>query len=427
VAFRLRPPTDPVNITLDGEPLVAQRGEPLVAALVAADDLVLARSPKFHRPRGPSCLRAACDGCLARVDETPNIMTCMLAAKDGMSIVSQNRLGSRDNDLLRMTDWFFPEGLNHHELFAGVPGIQSIMQSFARRVAGLGRLPAEGAAPRKSGRREVDVVVVGGGPSGLAVASHAAAAGHVVEVIDDELELGGSLLALSPDEVASFAAIRAEIAQAVHLGRVRLRSSTVAGGIYGKDLLVSAPEGAEILEPRALILASGAHDGVLAFEGNDLPGVMSARAAAMLLTRGVAVGEKVVVVIPAGGGPFGASYERAVAADPIAKERVKVEVIYGEPIAVKGSSRVKGVRVKTPSEGEIDLDADAVLVDAPRSPAYELAAQAGAKVAHEPRGFVVQTDNGKIADRIFAAGEVAGVPFDVTAFEDDAKKIVSQL
>ena len=133
-----------MNVTLDGEPLVAQRGEPLVAALVAADDLVLARSPKFHRPRGPSCLRAACDGCLARVDDTPNIMTCMLAARDGMSVVSQNRLGSRDADLLRMTDWFFPEGLNHHELFAGVPGVQSIMQSFARRVAGLGRLPAEG-------------------------------------------------------------------------------------------------------------------------------------------------------------------------------------------------------------------------------------------------------------------------------------------
>jgi sarcosine oxidase subunit alpha len=427
LSFRLRPPADPVTITLDGDAIVAQRGEPLAAALVAADDLVLARSPKFHRPRGPSCMRAACDGCLARVDEAPNVMTCMVAAADGTAVVSQNRLGSRDADLLRMTDWFFPDGMNHHELFAGVPGVQSIMQSFARRVAGLGRLPAEGARPRKSGRRAADVVVVGAGPSGLAVASHAAAAGHAVEVIDDQLEPGGGLVALAPDDVASFAAIRAEIAQAIHDGRVRLRSSTVAGGIYGRDLLVVGPEGAEVLEPRALVLASGAHDGVLAFEGNDVPGVMSARAAGLLLARGVAVGARVVVVVPEGGGPFGASYARAVDADADAKAKVSVDIVYGEPIAVKGSTRVKGVRVRTASGEEKDLVADAVLVDAPRSPAYELAEQAGASLVHEPRGFVVRTDGGRIRDGVFAAGEVAGIPFDVRAFEEDAARIAAAL
>lgn len=428
MAFRLRPPADPVTITLDGDAIVAQRGEPLAAALVAADDLVLARSPKFHRPRGPSCMRAACDGCLARVDETPNVMTCLVPADEGTAVVSQNRLGSRDADLLRMTDWFFPEGMNHHELFAGVPGVQTIMQSFARRVAGLGRLPTAAERPRKSGRRTVDVVVVGGGPSGLAVASHAAARGHTVELIDDQLEPGGGLLALAPEDVASFAAIRAEIAQAIHDGRVRVRSSTVAGGIYGRDLLVAGPDGAEILEPRAIVLASGAHDGVLAFEGNDVPGVMSARAAGMLLARGVAVGKRVVVIVPEGGGPFGASYARAVAADPDAKTKVAVEVVYGEPLAVDGSSRVKAVRVRT-AKGEHDLDADAVLVDAPRSPAYELAEQAGATLVHEPRGFVVRTEGGtgRVRDGVFAAGEVAGVPFDVRALEEDASRIAAAL
>jgi sarcosine oxidase, subunit alpha len=415
-----------VNITLDGDPIVAARGEPLAAALVAGGGLGLARSPKFHRPRGPSCFRAACDGCLARVDETPNMMTCQLGARDGTEVVSQNRLGPRDADFLRMTDWFFPDGMNHHELFAGVPGIQTIMQGFARRVAGLGRLPTEAEPAHRSTRRAADVVVVGGGPSGLAVAAHAAAAGRSVEVIDDQLEIGGSLLALSEDEAKSFAAIRAELGLAVHDGRVRLRSSTVAGGIYGRDLLVSAPEGAEIVEPRALVLASGAHDGVLAFEGNDLPGVMSARAAALFLRHGVAVGERVVVVVPPGGGPFGASYARAIENDPEAKKRVNVEIVYGEPISVDGTSAVKGVRVST-DVGEREIECDALLVDAPRAPAYELAAQAGAKLVHEPRGFVVRAMSGRIADGVFAAGELTGVPFDVTAFEDDAKKIAERL
>lgn len=415
-----------MNITLDGDPIVASRGEPLAAALVADGALGFARSPKFHRPRGPSCFRAACDGCLARVDETPNMMTCQVGAKEGTAVVSQNRLGPREVDLLRMTDWFFPDGMNHHELFAGVPGIQTIMQGFARRVAGLGRLPTEAERARPSARRIADVVVVGGGPSGLAIAAHAAANGRSVEVIDDQLEIGGSLLALSEEEAKSFAAIRAELGLAVHDGRVRLRASTVAGGIYGNDLLVSAPEGAEILEPRALVLASGAHDGVLAFEGNDLPGVMSARAAALFLRHGVAVGERVVIVIPPGGGPFGASYARAIEADPDAKRRVKIEIVYGEPIEVDGTSAVKGVKIAT-DVGERELECDALLVDAPRAPAYELAAQAGAELVHEPRGFVVRAQNGRIRSGVYATGELTGVAFDVTAFEEDAKKIVARL
>src|SRR5215471_9027581 len=190
---RIKPIAEAVRIQLDGEEIRAERGEPLVCALVAAGKLALARSPKFHRPRGPSCLRAACDGCLARVDERPNIMTCMVAVHDGMQVHTQNTLGSRSVDLLRVTDWFFPDGLNHHELFAGVPGVQPLMQGFARRVAGLGRLPLETAPPRPAVRRTADVVVVGSGPSGMAVAARAAAKGRRVEVLEDHMTVGGGL------------------------------------------------------------------------------------------------------------------------------------------------------------------------------------------------------------------------------------------
>ncbi len=145
---RLRPPSDPVTILLDGRRLIAGRGEPAAVALIAEGNVALARSPKFHRPRGPSCLRAACDGCLARVNGVPNVMTCRVPATEGMLIETQNVVGSRDVDLFRMADWFFPEGMNHHELFAGVPGVERVMQALARRVAGLGRLPAEAGDPR---------------------------------------------------------------------------------------------------------------------------------------------------------------------------------------------------------------------------------------------------------------------------------------
>ncbi|MEO7111134.1 MAG: (2Fe-2S)-binding protein, partial [Polyangiaceae bacterium] len=154
-------------MTFDGAEVRAEKGEPAAVALISAGHLRIARSPKFHRPRGVSCMRAACDGCLARVDGVPNVMTCRTPAKDGMEIVTQNTLGTHDIDLLRLTDWFFPRGLNHHELFAGVVGVETLMQGFARRVAGLGKLPAHIEEPKKSERRSVDVLVIGSGPAGM--------------------------------------------------------------------------------------------------------------------------------------------------------------------------------------------------------------------------------------------------------------------
>ena len=58
---RIAPPAHPVTMQFDGQAVVAERGEPAAVALVAAGHLALARSAKFHRPRGHSFLRAACD------------------------------------------------------------------------------------------------------------------------------------------------------------------------------------------------------------------------------------------------------------------------------------------------------------------------------------------------------------------------------
>jgi sarcosine oxidase, subunit alpha len=409
---RVRPLKERVNVTLDGETIEADLGEPVVAALVAAGKIFVARSPKFHRPRGPACLRGACDGCLARIDDAPNTMTCMVPAREGMEIVSQNRLGPRGADLLRMTDWFFPEGMNHHELFAGVPGVQAIMQGFARRVAGLGRLPADAEPPRRAQRRKQDVLVVGGGPAGMAVAAALTARGRNVEVLDDPIHPGGGLRALHGRHASAFDAIR------IH---VPIRSRTTAGAIYGRDVLVVGERGAEVIEPRALVLACGAHDGVLAFEGNDLPAVMSARAAGWLFAHGVVLGSRIVIVVPEGGGPFGASLAAVLGA------HTRVELIEGEPIAARGSTRVKGVRIRGKG-GEQSLEADCLIVDAPRAPAYELCEQVGARLAHEPRGFVVVPDaHGRIADGVWATGEVIGLPFAVEPLIAHAERVAASI
>jgi sarcosine oxidase subunit alpha len=408
---RTRTPSDPVTLWLDGEAIVAQRGEPAAVALIADGRLALARSPKFHRPRGPACLAGACDGCLARVDDVPNVMTCRVPAAEGLRIETQIVVGSRETDLLRAADWFFPDGMNHHELLTSVPGMQRVVQGVARQVAGVGRLPApDPQAARSARRREADVLVVGAGAAGMAAALALARRARHVEVVDDDLAPGGSAGVLARLGEPGWARLLSAFEEQVAQGAVNLRSRTMAAGVYGDDVLIASDAAAEPLEvvtARTLVLAPGCHDGALAFEGNDLPGVMSARAGCRLLAHGVAPGNRVVLVGEGDPGPFGAALAGA--------DGIVVTRVVGLPVRVAGRARVKGVVIAT-AEGERELACDALLLETSPSPAYAIAIQAGAEVARTKAGFAVRTGaGGRVRDGVFALGEACGTKLDVAA------------
>ena len=396
-AFRQRAEGARVSIVLDGERIEAIEGEPVANTLLAADRVVLARSPKLHRPRGPSCLRGACDGCLMRVDDVPNVMTCLVPVRDGMRIETQNVIGTRNVDLLRVTDWFFPNGIDHHHFLAGVPGAGSVMQAIARRVAGLGLVPTKPSPVQSGARRSVDALVVGGGAAGIAAASALALGGAQTVLVDDALALGGSLRALEPAALTT-------VLREHPLDGVEVRSRTVVAGLYDATALLVGPTGAEVLTPGVLVLATGAHDGAIAFEGNDVPGVMSARGAATLAAAGVAIGKRVVI---AGDGAFARAASRLLA--PHAE---LTRVALGAVLRVEGSTRVGAVVVR---EGESTrrVRADALAIDAETSPAFELAAQLGVEVRWTARGFAPTCDeDGKIAPSAWVAGELRAVPVD---------------
>jgi sarcosine oxidase subunit alpha len=418
---RLVAPRDPVTFHLDGEAVVAERGEPVAVALVAAGRVALARSPKFHRPRGPACLRAACDGCLARVDGVSNVMTCRVPSGEGMRVETQNVVGSRDTDLLRVADWFFPDGMNHHELLAGVPGLQRVFQGLARRVAGIGTLPDAAIAPRPARRREVDALVIGAGPAGMAAAIELAARGREVEIVDDDLAWGGSARILEGVTPGPWRSLLTAFERALGGGHVRLSLRTTAAGVYGDDVLLAVEADdhprVEVVRARTCVLAPGAHDGAVAFEGNDVPGIMSARAGCRLLAHHVLAGTKVVVACVAGGGPFGRAFAIA---------RPDASLVEGAPLRVSGSSRVKAVTFAS-AAGEQRLVCDALLVDAPTAPAYELAAQAGATLGHEERGFVVRGgEAGALRDGVFVLGEASGTPLDPDAMTRAARAMAAR-
>jgi len=237
--------------------------------------------------------------------------------------------------------------------------------------------------------------------------------GRKVEVVDDDLAWGGSIRALVGADAAAWQPLVQAFGSALVGGRVSVRLGTTAAGVFGGDVLVAGEAGVEVVAPRTLVLAPGAHDGVLAFDGNDHPSVMSARAAGRLLGYGVLPGERIVVVVADRGGPFGEAFVRAHPA---------ATLVRGVPVSAKGGGRVREWTVATPA-GEQRLKADVLVVDAPRAPAYELCAQAGAALVHEDRGFVVHALGGRIRDGVYAVGEVAGTPLDPTAVANEADAV----
>ena len=134
--------------------------------------------------------------------------------------------------------------------------------------------------------------------------------------------------------------------------------------------------------------------------------------------------------LPLGLWQAGPNYPRPQVLRPVhshgPRQHFPLVALLGEPVSVRGMNRAKGVRVRT-AKSEREVDADAVLIDAPRSPAYELCHQVGAELVHEPRGFVVRTQEGRIADGVWATGEVVGISFEPKALDAHAALVASQI
>ena len=154
---------------------------------------------------------------------------------------------------------------------------------------------------------EADILVIGAGPAGLAAASAAAGRGLSVLVVDGFARAGGQYFMQPPSSSAAAAGVQARSGaaaiQAVEAAGVRLLSGVEIWGVFPDFRVYGQHEREPVsLAARALIVASGAHDRLVAFPGWALPGVMP-RGAAQRLAKlsAVAPGKRCLL---AGSGPF---------------------------------------------------------------------------------------------------------------------------
>ena len=145
-----------------------------------------------------------------------------------------------------------------------------------------------------------DVLVVGGGPAGLAAAVTAAENGCQVTLVDDNPGLGGQIWRGENTKPAAEAGFWVE--------RLRARNVQVLSGVRvvhqpaPSTLLVEGVNGSCRLRYRNLILATGARERFLPFPGWTLPNVMGAGGLQALVKSGLPIAGTRVVI--AGTGPL---------------------------------------------------------------------------------------------------------------------------
>jgi sarcosine oxidase subunit alpha len=404
-----------VGLTHDDARVEAVPGEPLALALLAADRLVLSRSPKLHRARGPACLRGHCEGCLVRVDDAPNVMSCRARVRGGEVVRSQNAFPTAALDVFAVADWFFPKGMDHHHLFVGAGrALNESMQYVARKMSGLGTLPETVARFDPARRLTTDVLVIGGGASGVAAANALRRKGFDVVLAELGQGPGGSLLD-DPTHVGPTPTLDAA---------ARALFDTGAVACFDDVTLLEDARGILEVRARARVFANGTHDVLGAFAGNDLPGVFSARAVCKALRHGVLPGERWAL---GGDGPWtrrareALSWVRGVRVEGEADATV---------VEARGGRRVDGA---TLARGDAlrEVRCDAAALEGTAAASYELAGQAGAGLRWSPaRGCfepAADDDGATSAPGVYVCGSLRQGAVDVAARANDGERVACRV
>ncbi|MCF3935204.1 (2Fe-2S)-binding protein [Acuticoccus sp. M5D2P5] len=79
-----------IAFTFDGQRVEARSGDTVAAALIAAGIDATRRSALSGMARGPYCMMGICFDCLVAIDGVPNRQACMVEAREGLVVTTQD-------------------------------------------------------------------------------------------------------------------------------------------------------------------------------------------------------------------------------------------------------------------------------------------------------------------------------------------------
>lgn len=309
----------PLAFSFDGRTYQGFAGDTLASALLANGVHLTGRSFKYHRPRG--ILSAGLEEPNVLVDvglesrRDTNTQATRQELYDGLVSHSLNAWPSLSFDVGALASYlhrFLPSGF-YYKTFMW-PRWEWFEWAI-RRAAGLGKAPTTpDPDPYERIYAHTDVLVVGGGPAGLAAAYGAGRCGARVMLLEDGPRLGGAVQWERPnvDGIVGHEWAAKMAAELAAMTNVSVLTRTTASGYFDHNYIVALERLTDHLpsdqrdnrvrarlwriRARHVILATGAIERPLVFPDNDRPGIMTANAVLRYLNQyGVAAGRKLVV------------------------------------------------------------------------------------------------------------------------------------
>ncbi|PLX38486.1 MAG: sarcosine oxidase subunit alpha [Hyphomicrobiales bacterium] len=307
----------PVRFRFDGTEYQGCAGDTLASALIANGVHFVARSFKYHRPRGIVGAGPEDPAGLVQIgrgaETDPDTRVTEQEIWDGLEAFPQNCWPSLKYDVYAVNDWFsrfFSAGF-YYKTFIGPPGSWETFEPLVRNSAGMGVAP-DGPDPDsyESTNRHCDVLVIGAGPAGLMAALSAARSGARVILAEETAALGGRLLSLPADGPDALSLDGMKPTEWVEKARAELAehpeatvlTRTAAIGYYAQNFVALWEKVSDHLAPGArlssqprqrlwrirakeVVLATGGIERAMVFHKNDRPGVMLASAVRTYMHR----------------------------------------------------------------------------------------------------------------------------------------------
>ena len=188
-----------IYFKFDGKTYSGKKGDTIASALLRNEVKLIARSFKYHRPRGIYTCGIEEPNALVQIineHNEPNVRATVKEIYDGMVVKSQNRWPSLKRDfgsINNLLSPIFSAGF-YYKTFMGPKGFwKNIYEPLIRRSAGLGKPPNEFRSKSIHLHHNVDFLIVGGGLAGLMAAKKLAGTEHDVLMIEKDNSLGGIL------------------------------------------------------------------------------------------------------------------------------------------------------------------------------------------------------------------------------------------
>jgi len=295
--------TTRVSFKFNSKSYYGYKGDTLASALIANGIHLVGRSFKYHRPRGIMTAGSEEPNAIVQLNNNsalsePNVRATEVEIYDGLEASSQNCWPSVNFDIGGINNFLsplLPAGF-YYKTFMWPASFWEKYEYFIRKSAGLGKSPAE-PDPDIYDHKYIhcDVLVIGGGISGIMAAKTAAQNGLNTLLVEEKPNLGGTTIYQNSEQhkinnQTSSIWLEKEIANLESLDNLEIKTRTSVAAFHGYNFLLARENLTDhlpikdrtnkvrqrLLKIRAkkVITATGSLERPLVFNNNDRPGIL---------------------------------------------------------------------------------------------------------------------------------------------------------